>query len=131
MLVNNNSVIIRATKAQSTKEENLVNMMRLERDLLKLGFPFTTVDGNYQGSMEKSFLVVSGMAVDLRKSLIDLCQKYGQDSILYIHNDATTEFINMDGTSKFSGKFTEATQSLDHYNGWTVIGDKVYIINEI
>lgn len=84
---------ISAERSHLTPEENAARMSSLENDVKELGYGYKKSRGVWQGGGESSIIIHAKdkgekAGGDLRRDVIRLGKKYGQDSVL--HHDGNT-----------------------------------------
>lgn len=124
-------VIISAELVSRSTMQNIIRTEQLKEQLKSLGFRFKQVEGKYIGIREDSFVVLLDniLLTDPLKTLRDLANQYGQESILYVSSERAATLLFIDDTKSpvYVGQFKVVDEHVAHrLNGCTYDRDSGY-----
>jgi hypothetical protein len=125
MNIQTNKVILSAHKNLSTQDDNKRHD-RLLVILDDLGYNGHIVTGNYNGTMERSILIVLNDFYTDMQVLKDIAFKtFNQESILYIDTSNNTSLIFSNDTEIMVGKFIQV-DNVSNIDNYSIINDKYF-----
>jgi len=125
MNIQTNKVILSAHKNLNTQDDNKRHN-RLLVILDDLGYRGHIVSGNYNGTMERSVLVVLDNFYTDMQVLQDLAFKtFDQESILYIDTSNKASLIFNDQSETMLGKFTQVN-NVNNIDNYSIIDGKYF-----
>lgn len=122
--VTNRTYFVSTYKTDKTEDENYSSLLLVADYLKSLGLPYKIAEGKYNGTVEKTLVVVGDNNVEPHINRI--ARDYRQDAYMVVYWDKATEFVYSDGKREQKGFFEQTDNS--NLSGLTMLDGKVYTV---
>lgn len=119
-------ILISAFRTGNTNYENMQATEKLGEALQQLGLNYGQAIGMYRGTREISMVVQASVELPL----IELAERFGQESILVVSKGGVAELVYTDGRrEQLPGKFGPvSSETARNLNAYTLVNGKFYAV---
>ena len=122
------AVVISAELESNKPNVNAVRTNQLERDLINTGLRYCRVDGCYQGTKEKAFIVMCNDLHDVMRIECLGIHKYKQDSILIVDQSKCLAMLKYADVCTAIGRGFEQVESSKGLDNYMVVDGETWVI---
>ena len=122
------AVVLSAELTTQTTQLNVMRTGQLERDLINTGLRYCRVDGCYQDTTEKAFIVMCNDLHDVMRIECLGIHKYKQDSILIVDIDKSIAMLKYADACTMIGRGFEQVDSNKDFNNYMTVDGETWVI---